>query len=389
MGENLVFQVDKVLTPLEELGDCRIRIRDGVIEDIEKIEESSYSLDEEFSSCIAVPGFIDIHMHGYGGNSTSSARSGELKSIAESLPKYGVTSFLPSTMSGSESKLVEIAEKLGQTIESDYEGAEILGLHLEGPHFGAGDEKGAQNSESLRKPDISELERVIEASGGNLKRVTLAPELPGAIEYIKKAKSMGLAVSVGHTAADYEKSLEALEKGVSIINHLYNGMKGFHHREPGMIGASLTSDDVFAEVIADLVHLHPAAIELAIRAKGLDKLILISDSISATGLPDGEYELGGRKVEVKNGVSRIKETGRLAGSTLTLDQAVKNLVEALDLDLTDVVRMATLNPANALGLEKRGKLAEGYKGDITILDEDLNVVATIVGGNLIWKRENR
>lgn len=384
MGEDLILDVGDVITPVDRLEDMRICIKKGVIDEISKSENRRVEPDVDFSSCLAVPGFVDIHTHGYKGYATSSGRVKDLTQMAKHLPEHGVTSFLPSTVSETEEKLTEVAEAFKAADKTNYSGAEMVGLHLEGPHFGEGEEKGAQNVEVLRPPDVGELESLVEASGDNIKRVTIAPELDEAPEYIEKAVSMGILVSAGHTDASYEEAIDSFDKGVKIVSHLFNGMKKFHHREPGIIGACLTRDDVYAEIIADLIHLHPGAIELAIRAKGVEKLVLVTDSVSATGLPDGEYELGGQEIIVEEGVSRVKETGRLAGSTLTLEKAVKNIVEKTDLELEKAVKMATLNPASVLELDDRGMVSEGYLGDLAILDKNLEIVATIVRGEIFW-----
>ncbi|GAI22729.1 unnamed protein product, partial [marine sediment metagenome] len=258
------------------------------------------------------------------------------------------------------------------------------GLHLEGPHVGRGKEAGAQNVEFARDPDVGELEGLVEASGGNIRRVTLAPELPRALEYIKRAKELGITVAAGHTNATYEEAVAGFDEGITICNHLFNGMRLFHHREPGIIGACLVRDDVYAEMIADMIHLHPAAINTAIKAKGLEKTILITDAIATVGLPDGEYELGGLETVVKDGISRVKATGRLAGSTLTMDLAIKNLVTKLNLDLKDAVGMATSNPADALNLSDRGRLIPGCVANVTIFDSGFNVLVTIVKGKVLY-----
>jgi N-acetylglucosamine-6-phosphate deacetylase len=232
---------------------------------------------------------------------------------------------------------------------------------------------------------VKELDELMNASGNKIKRVTLAPELFGALEYIKRAKEMGIVIAAGHTNATYNEAIDGFNAGVTICNHFFNGMRAFHHREPGIIGACLIRDDVYAEIIADMIHLHPATINIVIKGKGLDKTVLITDAVAETGLPDGEYELGGLETIVKDGISRIKATGRLAGSTLTMDVAVKNMVTKLNLDLKDAVRMATLNPANVLNLSDHGRLIQGSVANATVLDSEFNVLITIVKGNVLYE----
>jgi len=381
-----VLKVGRALTPTQELEKVAIIIEQDKIKEVAPWSDISHNEDIlDYPDAIAVPGFVDIHTHGYGGHDATSGKEEDLTEIARSLLKHGVTSFLPTTMTASQDVSLTVCRALRNVIEKNEKGAEILGLHLEGSHVGKGKEAGAQNVEFARDPDMGELEELVETSGGNIGRVTLAPELPGALEYIKRAKELGIAVAAGHTNATYEEAVAGFDAGITICNHLFNGMRLFHHREPGIIGACLVRDDVYAEMIADMIHLHPAAINAAIKAKGMEKTILITDAIDATGLPDGEYKLGGLKTVVKDGVSRIKATGRLAGSTLTMDLAIKNMVAKLNLDLKDAVRMATLNPADALGLSDRGHLASGCVANATILDPELNVLATIVKGKVLYE----
>ncbi len=378
----MVLEVGEVITPLERLGARTISIEEGSIKDISKPKNRTVEPDFDFSSFTAIPGFVDIHMHGYGGYSSSAANVKDFKKMSEILPKHGVTSFFPSTVSQSKESLIEVAKAFKEAKKAEFSGSRMIGLHLEGPHLGKGKERGAQDGDSLRPIDLSELEELVNVSGDNIERVTLAPELEGSLNYIEKALSMGILVSAGHTDASYEEAIRSFDRGIKLVNHLYNGMRKFHHREPGVLGAALTRDDVYAELIADLVHLHPVAIKLAIKAKGVERLVLITDSISAAGLSDGEYGLGEQKIVVEDGVSRVKGGDRLAGSTLTLDAAVRNLVNELGLELKDAVRMATLNPAELFDLYDRGKIREGCKGDIVIINESFEVVATILGGEV-------
>lgn len=380
-----VLKVGKALTPVQELEKVAIVIEEDRIKEV--IPWSHISRNEnvlDYPDAVATPGFVDIHTHGYGGHDTTSSKEEDLTGFAESILEHGVTSFLPTTGTVPRNVLLGVATALRNVIGENEKGAEILGLHLEGPHVGKGKEAGAQNVEFARDPDVRELEELVEASGGNIRRVTLAPELPGALEYIKRAKELGIVVAAGHTNATYEEAVAGFDAGITICNHLFNGMRLFHHREPGIIGACLVRDDVYAEIIADMIHLHPAAINMAIKAKGLEKTILITDAIAAAGLPDGEYELGGLETVVEDGISRVKATGRLAGSTLTMGLAIKNMVTKLNFNLKDAVRMATSNPADALNLSDRGRLIPGCVANVTIFDSGLNVLATIVKGKVLY-----
>lgn len=381
-----ILKVGKALTPLEEKREVAISIDDGKIKKILPWKEISRECKVfDYSGAIATPGFIDIHTHGYGGNGTTSGKEEDLRNFSETIPKHGVTSFLPTTVTASKKRLLEVCRSLKKFAERDRRGAKALGIHLEGPHIGTGDEAGAQNVEFARDPDPEELEELEEASGGRIERVTLAPELPGSLGYVERAKELGITVAAGHTAATYEEAIKGFNAGISICNHLYNGMKGFHHREPGIIGACLMRNDVYVEMIPDMHHLHPVAIKMALRAKGVEKSILITDSISATGLSDGEYQVGGLETVVEDGVCRLKDSERLAGSTLTMEVALENMVSKLNIDLTDAVRMATLSPANAIGLRRHGVLVPGSIADITIFDSEFNIMATMVDGEFVYR----
>ncbi len=377
--------VDKLLTPEKEIQGALIEIEKGKIQDISGKTKNPRDGYTDFSEYIAVPGFIDVHTHGYQGHRVTGGDRQDLSKISKSFLECGVTSFLPTTVSSSEEKILETCKNFHKLKDKNQTGANILGLHLEGPYLGSGEEKGAQSEEALREPDIEELENFFKTSGKNISRITLAPELPNSLDFIKRAQELGITISAGHTNASYEEAMKSFDMGVSICSHLFNGMKAFHHRNPGIVGACLTRDDVFAEMIPDMVHLHPATIDTVVRAKGIDNSILVTDSIFTAGLSDGEYDFDMWKIIAEDGVSRLKSNGRLAGSNLTMDQAVRNMEEELDYDLDDIFKMVSLNPALALGLEKRGKIQEGFVADITILNRDLDVVATMVNGEIKYR----
>ncbi|QGN08026.1 N-acetylglucosamine-6-phosphate deacetylase [Halorhabdus sp. CBA1104] len=377
--------VGQALTPSRQLEGTVVTIEDGTIEAVQSRAAAERSPTRTYPDGIAVPGFVDAHIHGYAGDAVSGDPDG-LVNIAEGVVETGVTSLFPTTVSAPQDELVAAGAATATAVDRDHDGASIAGLHLEGPHVND-DQRGAQDPAALRDPAVEELQAVADAAEGTLARVTLAPELTGADEFIQAAREQGLVVSAGHSGADFETATTAFDAGISIATHLYNGMIGFHHREPGIIGASLLDDGVTAELITDLQHLHPGAIELALAAKGHEGCMLITDAIAATGLPDGEYSLGEMDVVVEDGTSRLVEDGSLAGSTLTMDAAVRNLVEELGLDLSRAVQMATDIPARAMELDDRGRLEPGLRGDLTILDGDLTVQATIVGGEVVYERE--
>lgn len=383
--EPLVLKADRALTPTKELREVAIIVEEDKIKEVVPWNNDLEDKDIiYYPNAIAAPGFIDIHIHGYGGYDFTTKNDSGLVEMSKSLVRHGVTSFLPSTVTQSHETLLKICNMLKNVIKRGIEGAEILGLHLEGPYIGRGREAGAQNVKFVRNPNLKELQELFKISGGNIKRSTLAPELPGAVEYIKCAKDMGIVVAAGHTNATYKEAITGFDAGITICNHLFNGMRAFHHREPGIIGACLVRDDIFAELIADMTHLHPAVIQATIKIKKVERIILITDAIAETGLPDGEYELGGLETVLEDGISRLKATGRFAGSTLTMDVAVKNMVTKLGFDLKDVLRMVTLNPAEAMKLEFYGRLASGYFANIVILDAELNVLSTMCKGKILY-----
>ncbi|WP_135666033.1 N-acetylglucosamine-6-phosphate deacetylase [Halorhabdus rudnickae] len=366
-------------------------IIDIVGSEIKDVSEacSSNDADVVVSDGIAVPGFVDLHTHGYGGHYTTTDDPESFHGLTDAITQHGVTTVYPTTMSASQETLLETAHAFASASESGFDGAKLEGLHLEGPYFPPGDQQGAQDPEVFREPSISELTALKDASGNRISRLTLAPELDGAFPVIDWAREHGIVVSAGHTGGTYDRTVQAFDRGISLVTHLYNGMKQLHHRNPGPLGASLAEPAVGVELIADLRHVHPAAIELAFRAKDEDALVLVTDSIPQTGLPDGEYSLGGKPIVVEDGQSRLKSTNRLAGSTLTMDTAVRNLVDEVGLSFEIAVRAASTNPATQMGLSRRGRLKPGYAADITVLDSEYSPVLTIVDGDVVYRASSR
>ncbi len=379
-----ILKTDELITPVEEKNQVAIVIEQGKIKKITTWRD--VSRDDEvlyFPDTIAAPGFIDIHTHGYSAKDIMEGEE-DLIEISKLLPKHGVTSFSPTIETASQNVLLKICKNMKNIKNRQAKGAKILDLHLEGPYISSGEEAGAQSIDYVREPDIEELHELVDTSGGSIGRITVAPELSGVLDFVKRARELGIIISVGHSGAGYEEAGAVFDAGASICTHLFNGMRSFHHREPGVVGACLLRDDVFAEVIPDMVHLHPATLEMVLNSKGLERTVLITDSIPTAGLPDGEYNFGGQDIIVKDGISRVKDSGRLAGSSLTMDKVVENVVRELGMDLSDAVRMATLNPAKALSLENRGEVKPENDADFTILDSDLNIVATIVDGGIVY-----
>jgi N-acetylglucosamine-6-phosphate deacetylase len=330
----------------------------------------------------AAPGFIDVHIHGAGGHDVMEGSESALRAISRSLGAHGTTSFLATTVTADPEAICQssegIARYIGRQHQAAVAGAEILGIHFEGP-FISSVRRGVHPPEWIKLPSAELFERLLRAAAGNARLITLAPELLGAIPCIDAARKAGIVVGIGHTDATYEQARAAVAHGAHHAIHTFNAMRPFSHRDPGVIGAVLTSPDITAELIADGVHVDETAMLLLLQAKGAAGVILISDGISATGMPDGKYLLGGFEITVSGGVCRNAE-GRLAGSTLTLDRALRNIV-GLGATLSDALRMLTLNPATLLGIEqKKGLLHANGDADIVLLDESLRVTEVFTRG---------
>lgn len=334
------------------------------------------------------PGFIDIHVHGGGGADAMDADAERLETMARSHARHGTTGMLATTMTGPHEGLLRAARAVGDAAaRGPGAGARILGLHLEGPYVNP-KRAGAQNPVHMRPPVRSELDELYAAAGGFWRLVTVAPELPGALDTIRYLTSKGVAVSLGHTAANLDEALAAKAAGAVSVTHTFNAMNALHHREPGLLGAALDDGHFWAEIIADGLHVHPTAMRLAYKLKGPDKLVLVTDSMRAQGLGDGRYELGDLPVVVRGGEARLLaedgEPGALAGSVLTMDAAVRTMVQRVGVPMHDAVRMASANPAALLGLqETKGSLTKGMDADVVVLNPELRAVVTAVEGRIV------
>jgi N-acetylglucosamine-6-phosphate deacetylase len=374
----ILVHAGRAFTPLTEIPDAAILIRDGVIDSVGPRSGATLPAGAEeivAKDTIAVPGFLDIHIHGAGGHDVMEASDDALKTVARTVAAHGTTSLVATTVTASTDSICRAAEGIGQYIARQHQAedrrAEILGIHFEGP-FISSVRRGVHSPEFLRLPSAELLEQFIHAAKGNAQILTLAPELLGAMPCIDAARKSGLVVAIGHTDATYEQARAAFAHGARHAVHVYNAMRPFSHRDSGVVGAVLTTPEVTAELIADGVHVDETAMRLLLQAKGATDVILVSDGTAATGMPDGKYTLGTFEVTVSGGVSRNAE-GKLAGSTLTLDRALRNIVN-LGIPVADALRMLTLNPATLLGLEfKKGVLRCGADADLLLLDEALNI----------------
>ena len=334
---------------------------------------------------IVVPGFIDEHIHGAGGADAMDGTEEAFSTIANCLAKEGTTAFLATTMTQSPQNLMRVMNVINEYISKNgKDGAQILGIHLEGPFISL-KHVGAQPKEYVSAHDIKVFDEYFNASGKNIKIVSLSPESEGAEEFIKHLNSLGVVVSAGHTDAGYEQIKNAIGWGLSNITHTYNAQKGLHHREVGTVGSAMLFDSLNCEAICDTIHLCVPAISLLIKNKPHDKFTLITDSMRAKHLSDGISELGGQTVIVKNGEARL-EDGTLAGSTLKMNDAIKNLVLKCDVAFADAIDYATINPAKNLGVEdKMGSIAVGKLANFAVLDGEFNVKLTVREGNVIFQ----
>jgi N-acetylglucosamine-6-phosphate deacetylase len=380
----ILIHAGRALTPATEINDAGILIREGVIEAVgprSGISLPAGAQEIRAPDKTAIPGFLDVHIHGAGGHDVMEGSATALRAITRKVSEYGTTSLVATTVTASTDETLRavegIAGYIAQQHETDEPRAEVLGIHFEGP-FLSKERRGVHPSQWIQPPSAETLSRFLKAAAGNGRMLTIAPEVLGAAPCIDAARDAGLVVSIGHTDANYEQARAAMARGARSATHVFNAMRPFSHRDPGVIGAVLTSPEINAELIADGIHVEEGAMKLLLMAKGAAHVTLVSDGLSATGMPDGKYTLGGFEVTVSGGVCRNAE-GVLAGSTLTLDRALRNIL-ALGISLPDAVRMLTLNPATLLGLEfKKGSLRVGADADILLLDESLHLVG-------VWAR---
>lgn len=328
---------------------------------------------------LVIPGFVDRHIHGAGGSDGMDGTQEDISTIANNIVKEGTTTFLVTTMTQSEENITKALNAV-----RDYKrvsGAKVGGVHLEGP-FIAVKFKGAQPEEYILKPSVEVMKRFCEASGNKIKVVSLAPEQDGADELIAYLKDNNIVASIGHTQAGFKDVKKAVENGASSVTHTYNAQTPLHHREAGVVGSAMLIDELYTEIICDLIHVCKEAIMLVVKNKPDDKVILITDSMRAKHLPDGESELGGQKVIVKCGEARLVD-GTLAGSVLKMNEALKNVVKVVGVPLEKAIDFATANPAKSLGVfDEVGSIAVGKRADFAVLDEDFNVLTTVIDGKV-------
>lgn len=354
-----------------KLEKCDIYIQNGVF------CESANGDVIDADGCYVIPGFIDIHMHGAVGADASDGDIASLEKMSAFLAKNGVTGFCPTTMTLPIDTLEKAFCAANKYKKTQKGGSKLLGVNMEGPYFSMA-KKGAQNPDYIKDPSISEFDKLWEMSEGIVCLADVAPELPGAIEYIENV-SQKATVSIAHTSANYEEAKRALKAGASSATHLFNAMTTFNHRDPGVPGAVFESDSCFAELICDCIHIHPAVIKTVFKTMGDDRVCAISDALPCAGLPEGKYLSGGLEVYLKDGCARL-EDGTLAGSASTLYMNFKKLIE-IGIPFESAVKACTSNPARCIGLyDHIGSIDIGKSADIVILNKDLSIKKVIING---------
>ena len=359
-----------------------IAFEDGKIVAIGKLDDVEPIFDTDG---VVLPGFIDEHIHGAGGADAMDGTEDALQTISEYVAKEGTTGFLATTMTQSPENIGKALKNVKTVREKgEYKGAEVLGVHLEGP-FISPKHVGAQPLEYVAKPAPETFDKYNEISGGNIKVVTLAPEVEGGLDLVKHLAKIGVVASIGHTGAKFSDVEAAVAAGATNVTHTYNAQTPLHHREAGVVGAAMLIDELNCEMICDTIHVSVPAIKIFVKNKPHDKFTLITDAMRAKGMPDGLSELGGQQVFVKNGEARLSD-GTLAGSVLKMNVAVKNLVEKVGVSFTDAVDFASANPAKNLGLyDERGSIEVGKRADFAVMDKDYNILYTVIGGKVVYK----
>jgi N-acetylglucosamine-6-phosphate deacetylase len=388
-SQPLAIRAGQLITPTKVMKPGVVVIEEGKISALGRdiaIPAEAQVIDA--GDKILAPGFIDNHVHGAMGH-WFEEEAEAVREIAQFRASTGTTGFLP-TLGGATSLegMLTPIRMVRAVMKEGTGGAEILGIHMEGPYLSPR-KPGVNPVELMRPLDIAEVEAMQEASEGNIRLVSVAPDEEGGMAFIRGLRTLGIVAGIAHTDTDYETILQAVEAGGTYAIHTYNGMRGLHHRTPGVVGAVLTQDQVFAELIADGVHVHPAAMDILVRCKGRDRVVLVTDNSAMAGMPDGIYHgFGAQRIEKREGVLRALDTGSIAGSAMTFNQDVRNMVQHVGLSLPWAVQMASLNPARAVGLDAhKGSLAVGKDADLILIDDEINVYLTMVRGRIVYTLE--
>jgi len=382
----LALTAKSLLTPLERIEHPIVMVEGKSIAKVTSQRETQIPAGAkhvDYGDCVLTPGLVDIHIHGSAGHDVMQPDEQGLRRMEEFLAKRGITSYYPTTVAAPLDATLRSLEWMANSIESSPRTSgrsQPLGIHLEGP-FLSHVRRGVHLPENLLQPSIATFDKLWEAARGHIGVVTIAPELVGAVELIAEANKRGVCVSVGHSDADLATTREAVAAGARHATHTFNAMRPLDHRAPGILGEVLSNPNVSADVIADGIHVHPTVVRFLLEAKGEQGAVLITDAMSAAGMPNGPYKLGGMDVEVKDG--RVTRDGSLAGSVLTLDRAVRNVMEFAGWDLQKAVRIASFNAAKVSRAQGKGTIQAGADADLLALSENGEVRATMVKGQII------
>ena len=380
-----LLQAARLLTPLECIHNPAVLVEDGRIVSLHSLDAAPAPKAEQhlhYADATLVPSFFDVHIHGACGHDSMEGTREAVDAIGGFLALRGVGSYLATTVTAPEEKILSALDGLATQIErAQHPGARPVGIHLEGPFLSC-EKRGVHPPELLQLPSVERFERYWQAARGHIALITVAPELPGALEMIAHATQKGVRISIGHSNARTAEAQAGIAAGAVSATHAFNAMRPLDHRDPGILGVVLDRDDLFAEIICDKIHVAPEVVRLFWKAKGPQRSILITDAMSATGMPDGSYQLGPLSVTVSNGT--CLSDGKLAGSVLTLDRALLNFMECTGCDLQSALRCLTANPAAMAGREKSiGQLRVGMPADITVLDANGSVLSTMLRGNTV------
>ena len=385
--DSLLIRDGVVVTPDKLIPSAELGIENGKIAHLGPVGAAPARRFEKILDVegrLVCPGLIELHTNGALGHDFLQATEKELAEIAAFQAQQGTTGFLATLCTAPQSQMVKAARTIFTASQKPPEGARILGLHLEGPYFNP-EFRRVHPAEWVRIYTRQELDEVLNACGHTIRLFTLAPEMPGAIDFIAYLRAKGIVASIGHTGATYAEAIRGIEAGISYSTHTFAAMKEFHHREPGASGASLLDDRVTVEILSDGLHLHPGAAMLAWRAKGTDRMVVATDAMAGAGLPDGAYLLAGQQVVVREGRT-ISPEGRIAGGIGTMPLVLRNIQAWLNLPVPEAVRMATYNPARVLGIQQRkGSLEVGKEADILICDQRYTPWMTIVEGKVVFR----
>jgi N-acetylglucosamine-6-phosphate deacetylase len=378
----------KIITPFRIIEDGTIIIDKGIITSLGKSSETRIPegiKEIEVKGKTVCPGFADLLVHGGAGHGFADDNGESIKKISSYFLQHGSTTMLASLFAKPEKLLLKDLRRVADYIEA-HPDSNIRGIHMEGPFLNK-EFKGAMNANYLWKPDVESWNKIWKASKGYIKIMTIAPELPDAVDVMRAAAQAGVVLSIGHSMASYDEVLNAIDNGAAHVTHIFNAMQRFHHRTPSVVLASLLHNELKIELIADTLHVHPSVIQLLLKLKGASGIILVSDSIRAGGMHEGEYEFADQKIFMM-GKKAFLEDGTLAGSTLTLNLAVRNMVEAAGAKITEAVRMASLNSLKVIDLDHRkGILAAGKDADIVILNNNYAVEMTIINGKIVYTKK--